>query len=148
VTLRALTIDCGWLKSLEEPSSQTFGRLRLMFRLEDGDQLLLLDHEGRIAAEYARNLIADATAAVMVAQFFMAGRVEYRSGRPTGACTDRLDRDGFDPSDRPYVGVAQAAKGAYLTHETDKHLRPERVDLLRDHCGVTVGDETTIGTLL
>lgn len=136
-------IDAGWLQTIEEGNSESvFERIRLLLHLNDRSIPILLDHEGHIIAEYTRVLTTNNLGRRFVRQRLSSGPAEYCSQRPLAACHTRLQTIGFDPSDIPYVGVAQHfGRAAYLTHE-GKHLDSGCVSVVLAHCNVRiVGDD-------
>lgn len=100
---------------------------------------LLLDTGGHIFAEYDRNFTNRRLGKGFVFSQMKRGEFTMHDGKPNASCAQALALLGFDPSDIPYVGVAQSGGGLYLTHET-KHLTSERIEAIEQHCGVRVVD--------
>ncbi|HEY1104642.1 MAG TPA: hypothetical protein VGE78_00680, partial [Agromyces sp.] len=99
---------------------------------------LLLDHEGAINREYSLHMEEMKVGKKLLVQL-LKRNVHFASGKRNASCEAPLAAQQFDPSDLPYVGVAQNCGGFYLTHE-EKHLDSLRRDLVATACGVqTVG---------
>jgi hypothetical protein len=146
--LTAVAIDAGWLRELDnQDEDEFFLRMRFLTELRTSRVVLLLDVDDHIRAEYERVLPVRSNGSRFVRLMVNRGIVGYYSGSPSSRCGRCLDEDGFDASDRPYVGVAQAASAPYLTHET-KHLNQRRVDLVQKHCGVLITAWSGINQLL
>lgn len=147
MTHGGIAIDCGWLMSLEEKDFDgKLAAMKLVERMCTGQVPLLLDHEGKITAEYDRYFPHGSYQRQMLTKLMASSAIEYRPGTPTSKCMEGLSADGFDPSDVPYVGVAEHASGCYLTHE-DKHLRIERCAVCLAHCGVEIRGHLHVGDL-
>ncbi|MFI5852200.1 hypothetical protein ACIA7R_30975 [Micromonospora chalcea] len=98
---------------------------------------LLVDAEGQILGEYKRNLPPDSFGRRLTTVAIRYSAITSASSRPTRRCQTALDRDGFDPADIAFVGVAQAMGGVYVTTE-EKHLTANRKRCILGGCGVDV----------
>jgi len=148
VTIGAVAIDCGWLCQLDELDYDDIQvALTFLGALDRHEIPIMLDTGGHIMAEYSRNLASRHLGRVYMGRQVKNGRFVMYDGSPEKACAEALDRMGFDPSDIPYVAVAQRGGGAYLTHE-NKHLGAGRIELVRKHCGVQIADLAAAAALL
>ncbi len=139
MTVVGVAIDCGWLCCMDDLGYDgLLVAIKTLEHLERSGIPLLLDANGHILAEYERNLQPRSLGRRFFATQASRGRFVYYSGIAVGACGRSLSSAGFDPSDVPYLAVAQhAGGGLYLTHET-KHLNADRVEYVRERCGVTI----------
>ncbi len=144
-----IVIDCGWLCLLDALEYDGLVvAVAAIHTLEERNVPLLLDSEGHVVAEYERNLPPRSLGRRFFATQMSRGRFTYHSGVATGACRGALRRMRFDPSDVPYVAVAQHAGGGfYLTHES-KHLEPTRMQRVLEACGVTIASIDTVRAAL
>jgi hypothetical protein len=145
--LSGVAVDCGWLCCLDDLAYDDLGAaLGFWQRLLRENVPILLDHDGHILAEYDRNLSDRTLGRKFLTKAFKAGNIMAFDGRPTKACRDALVAMHFDPSDIPYVAIAQRAGGAYLTHEV-KHVEPSRVATILRYCGASVGGLAAVAAL-
>jgi hypothetical protein len=100
---------------------------------------LLLDVDNHITGEYERVLPVGGLGRRYFEHVMKLGNFTKGSGRPLRSCARCLDEIAFDPSDRPYLGVAQRFGGIYITHE-EKHLTGEAFLRVPECCGVHVCD--------
>lgn len=139
--MKSFAIDVGWFKK-RDASTDFEEKLRTMrafeeLRLREGT--LLVDAEGRIPREYSIHLHAGSLGRMVLTYAMKNGMQETRSGSPSAACTSCLDAVQFDPADRPYIAVAQAAAGAFVAHE-EKHLQATLVTGVGTSCRVPILD--------
>ncbi|WP_062297460.1 hypothetical protein [Demequina maris] len=138
MTFDGFAIDVGWLIEQDDADMLTIHSiLSAVAAMCEDEANLLVDVEGHILGEYERYLGPHTIGRKILTHLMSAHRIGFHSGRLNAACEACLDSDGFDPSDRAYVGVAARVGGAYVTHEA-KHLDPSRVALVRERCGVHV----------
>jgi hypothetical protein len=148
----AFAIDVGWLKEIDglpEERQIDFARLELVVRLVEfvmaHDAAVLFDSEANIDAEYQRQLPWHS---VGYAAWQRLSQYQYRySSRPTLQVGRQLAQIDFDPSDRPYVAVANRGRGVYLTHES-KHNHPDVRRAVRTGCGVEIIDSDGLSRIL
>jgi hypothetical protein len=147
VTVNAVALDVGWLITLDDESfTRQCEAYNFIDRLIKSDAGLLIDSEGKIVAEYAKYMKEMRVGRNMLTELFKASRV-YVSGRPSAACLRALKGDSFDPSDIPYIGVAQNGSGVYITHE-EKHLVAARCAIVEAECSVRIVGAQHISSLL
>ncbi|AMU55263.1 hypothetical protein PP614_14020 [Mycobacteroides abscessus] len=142
-----IAIDCGWLIELEDADyDELLAAFELVKRMLEADVRLLIDHEGHIIGEYSKYM-TDMKHGKALLKKLLASCTSYVSGTPSGTCKAGLDADAFDPSDRPYIAVAQNGNGIYITHE-EKHLTQARCAKVAKHCNVTIASTADIPALL
>lgn len=147
MTHGGIAIDCGWLMTLADADFDgKYAAMQLVDRMCRAQVPLLLDHEGKISAEYDRYFPHGSDQRQIITKLMASSAIEFRSGVPSAKCLDGLRADGFDPSDLPYIGVAEHGSGCYLTHE-EKHLRIERCAVCLEHCGVEIKGHQNVAEL-
>jgi hypothetical protein len=147
VTLGGVAIDCGWLMTLAGKTfDEQFAAMQLVDRMCEQEVPLLLDHDGKIAAEYDR-YFHHGSQGRMILTKLMKRSVSFAHGVPSARCVSALTADGFDPADLPYIGVAEHSSGAYLTHE-EKHLESDRCSMCLADCGVIVCGSADVDRLV
>lgn len=141
----AVALDCCWLVHSGECDGEQFlGALHLLGKLDKHQVSLLFDCENHIYGEYIRH-VTSGVGRQFIQSCIRGGRVQYFSNRLTAAANAKLDAIGFDPSDRPYLGVAAAhGQAPYVTTEK-KHLEPAQAAAIQAASGVEVLD--TAGAL-
>jgi hypothetical protein len=137
--LVGVSIDVGWLRGLDDGSNaDVLLRVELVVEPQRQRVALIVDVEGHILSEYDRVLVNNSLGKRFASHRLRHGPLETASGRLTLKQQRALERDGFDPSDMPYVGAAsRVGSSAYLTHE-HKHVVPSRVRLVAKACDVLV----------
>ena len=134
------SLDVGWLITQGEADALAYHRtLGAIMKMKASNTYLLFDSEGRIRGEYERCLPTESLGRKIYMHAIKMNMIGYYSGVPSSRSNDVLDRLGFDPSDRPYIGVAENAQGAYVTHES-KHLDESVVEAINCGCSVDVLD--------
>ena len=122
MTLGSIAIDVGWLISLDTAGyDEHVAGVEFLHQLVRDRTPLLLDYDGHIIREYERNLTPASEGRRFFEQCHKEGIVEYLSPRPSKSCNEALSKAGFDPSDIPYIGVAERGSGLFLAVE-EKHL--------------------------
>lgn len=118
--------------------------LRNMMRR--GKLKLLLDYDGHIMSEYRANLPVGRLGRRFVTAAVRGSTVQYCSSARSRICAQKLEADSFDPSDLPFIGVAQSVGGFYVTTER-KHLVDRRRTIALQWCSVTIATltEFTLG---
>ena len=138
MTFEAYAFDTGWLKEQELSDMASLARvLAAIERMRAMRFRVLLDHEGAILKEYDKNLTSGTMGRTIFSHISKFQMAHFVSGSQTSRCSKCLDVVGFDIADRPFVGVAQRGRGAYVTHEA-KHLERRRVEAILRCCGVMI----------
>jgi hypothetical protein len=138
MTTLAVAIDACVLHDLMDgEDEEVLQKLDVISALRDKRVQLAVDYDRHIINEYFRVLEPDSLGRRFVTYCIKESLVLYLPGRLVRKQAESLTRQRFDPNDVPYVAVAQAANGLYVTSE-EKHLRPAQKNLLLKVCAVRV----------
>lgn len=147
MALSGIAIDVGWLIELDTKDyAEQLDAYNLVDRMRKSETRLLIDHEGKIIREYTRYMTAMSAGRKLLTEL-LSCCTSYVSGKPSAACAAALKANGFDPSDLPYIGVAQNGSGVYITHE-EKHLEATRCAIADADCGVKILSTSDVSALL
>jgi len=148
VTISGVAVDCGWLMEQHEATyAENLEAMKAFEFMRAKGMNVLIDHEGKILAEYERNLAPNTFGKKLFIHLMKLQMFYSVSGTETRACTACLDEVDFDPSDRPYISAAQHGRGAYLTHESKHHVSA-RVSQIATRCGVPILDTAAFAILM
>lgn len=151
MTSLTLALDTCVLADLETgPDDEVLSKIdtisMLRAHLRAGSVRLVLDHERQIISEYETVLPRDSLGRRFHSSCTGASYYDYASSRPTRACSECLDRIGFDPSDVKFIGLLQPG-GIYVTSE-EKHLDRSRRDDVWRCCRVRIACLQELESLL
>ena len=133
-----VAMDTGVLHDLEiGENEEVLAKVDVVSSLRRHGAYLAVDYERHILNEYFRVLPADTLGRRFVTSCIRRSVIQYASGRLPQRQLEALRRDQFDPDDLPFIGVARATGGVFVTSE-EKHLKQERRDLLLSVYGVRV----------
>jgi hypothetical protein len=134
----AVALDACVLHDLQEgEDEEVFTKLSAISIMRDRRVQLAVDHTHHIIGEYFRVLQANSLGRRFVTSCIRQSLIIYVSGRLRDEQVKALTEQGFDPSDMPYLAVAQATSKLYVTSE-EKHLRSTRREFLFEVCSVRV----------
>jgi hypothetical protein len=133
-----VAMDTGVLHDLEiGENEEVFAKIDIVSSLRRHGAYLAVDYERHILNEYFRVLPSDSLGRRFITSCIRRSVLQYASGRLPRRQLEILRRDQFDPDDLPFIGVARATGGVFVTSE-EKHLKQDRRDLVLTVCGVRV----------